>query len=227
MSIQFYNAVQGILKMPYYKNQNARSGEVIHGHEDAVGNKLRELGFKTCLKEDYKSITKSILRHWADTGDDSKLRVAAKNMPLGSYITQPAGSQGFPDVLVRDYNDRFIAIECKSVSSTGTPMWNDSLPKPNAIYVLNSGKYNTTTVFLGRDVISPNELAMMKELEEENNRRSKEYELKLAGIDKFNRGWVQRARKQHFQFGGKHKTNYFLHADRQKCEQNVLEYAKQ
>lgn len=227
MSDQLYKAMQGILAMPYYKNQNARSGEVTHGHEDAVGNKLKEFGFTTCLKEDHKSITKTILRHWADTGNVSKLKVAAQSMPLGSYITQPAGTQGFPDVLVRDYNDRFLALECKSIKGSGAPMWNDSLPKPNAIYILNSGKYNTTTFFLGHDVISPEELAMMKELEEENNRRSKEYELKLAKIDKFNRGWVQRARKQHFQFGGKDKTNYFVHIDRQKCEQNVLEFARQ
>lgn len=227
MSAQLYQAMQGILKMPYYKNQNARSGEVIHGHEDAVGNKLSEFGFTNCLKENYKKITKKILRSWAETGDDTKLKVVAKNMPFGSYITQPAGSQGFPDILVRDYDGKFVAIECKSISKNGTPMWNDSLPKPNAIYVLNSGKYNTTTLFLGRDVISPEELAMMKELEEENNRRSKEYELKLASIDKFNRGWLQRARKQHFQFGGKNKTDYFVHTDRQKCEHNVLEFARQ
>lgn len=227
MSLQLHNALQGILKMPYYKNQNARSGVVIHGHEDAVAATFKEYGFTELLKENFKGITKKILRDWAETGNSSKITLATEKMPLGSFIKQPAGSQGFPDILVKDFNGNLIAVECKSVTSTGTPMWNDSLPKPNAIYVMNSGKYNATTVFLGKDVISPEELACMKELEEENNRRSREYESKLAAIDKFNRGWIQRARKQHFQLGGNTKTDYFIHADRQRCEQNVLEFVKQ
>lgn len=227
MSTQLYNAVQGILKMPYYKNEHAKSGHAIHGHEDAVATKLKEHGFVEILKEEFPGISKGILKVWADTGDTSKLDVVARQMPPGSYIKQPAGSQGFPDILVRDHNKRFIAIECKSVSNGGTPMWNDSLPKPYAIYVLNSGKYNSTTVFLGNDVISAEELSMMKEQIKEIEKIVKLYEDKLSIIDKFNRGWLQKSRSQHFQYGGVTKNNYFTHADKHKCEQNVLEFAKQ
>jgi hypothetical protein len=227
MSIQFHRAITDILSMPYYKNEAAKSGQVVHGHEDAVALVFKNNNFKELDKQNYKKLTKKILKEWAITGDDSKIIKCTSDMEPGSYIKQPAGSQGFPDILVKDYNARLVALECKSVKGGGTPMWNDSLPKFNAIYIMNSGKYNATTLFLGQDVISQEELDLMKELEEENNKRAKEYATKLASIDQFNRGWIQRARKQHFQFGGALKTDYFVHPDRTKCEQNVLQYAKQ
>lgn len=212
--------------MPYYKNEHARSGTTVHGHEDAVSLKIKDAGFTEQLKENYPTLSKSLLRRWAETGDDTKLLVAAKGMPNGSYITQPAGSQGFPDVLVRDFDGRFIAFECKSSKGGASPMWNDSLPKPNAIYILNSGKYNETTMFLGRDVITPEEQTLMNEQEKLIEQIVNQYKEKLAKMDKFNRGWLQKSRRQHFQYGGNQKVDYFKHIDRKKCEKNVLDFVK-
>ena len=45
MSTQLHQATLSILSMPYYKNEHAHSGTVIHGHEDAVAIKLLENGF--------------------------------------------------------------------------------------------------------------------------------------------------------------------------------------
>ena len=227
MSKQLHKALTSILAMPYYKNDNARSGTTVAGHEDAVGVKIKEAGFTEVQKSDHPKLTKSILRKWAESGDDSALRKAATTLANGSYIVQPAGSQGFPDILVRDFNDRFVAIECKSGKNGQCPMWNDNTPKPNAIYVLSSGIRNATTLFMGRDVITAEEQTLMDELESKLTVVVKEYTIKLNAIDKFNRGWIQKARKQHFQGGGKEKTNYFTHASRNQCETNALDYAKQ
>jgi hypothetical protein len=78
---------------------------------------------------------------------------------------------------------------------------------------------------MGRDVITPEEQALMDEQEEAIARVVKEYNKKMAAVDKFKRGWNQKSRKQHFQSGGGAKTNYFTHPNRQVCEDNALKYA--
>lgn len=226
MSTQLHAAMTSVIAMPYFKNEHARSGGAVHGHEDAVALKLKDHGFVEESKNNYPKLSKALLRKWAETGNDKKLKEVAGNMPNGSYITQPAGSQGFPDVLVRDFDGRFIAMECKSTQSSGTPMWNDSLPKPNSIYIMNSGKYNQTTVFMGRDVITQAQQDLMDEQEREIQLIVEKYASKLSAIDTFKRGFLQKSRRQHFQQGGGNKTNYFTHADRKKCEQNVLNFVK-
>jgi len=227
MSTQLHSAVQSILGMPYFKNEHARSGGATYGHEDAVAERIRSAGFAEVDKKAFPKITKSLLKKWAADGDDTELRKVTQNLPVGTFILQPAGTQGFPDVLVKDFNDRFVAVECKSGKNGQCPMWNDNLPKPETIYVLASGIKNETTVFMGRDVITPEEQALMDAQEAAIAKIVKEYNQKMSAIDKFGRGWLQKSRKQHFQGGGNVKTNYFTHASRKQCEQNALEFAKQ
>lgn len=225
MAVQLHNALTSILAMPYFKNEAHKSGGASFGHEEAVGIKIAAAGFKEEQKTSYPTLSKSMLRKWAAGGADTDLRKALHNMPNGSFIVQPAGSQGFPDILVRDFNDRFVAIECKSGKNGQCPMWNDNVPKPMAIYILSSGVQNATTIFMGRDVISDAEQKLMDEQEAEIAKIVKAYNTKLNAIDTFNRGWLQKSRKQHFQGGGGAKTNYFTHASREACETNALMYA--
>ena len=227
MAVELHNAIKSILAMPYFKNENARSGGAVYGHEDAVAVKFRHAGFNELPKTTYPKLTKGLLKKWATSGDDTDLRKVTKGMPVGSFILQPAGTQGFPDVLVLDFNDRFIAVECKSGKNGQCPMWNDNLPKPNTIYILSSGIQDATTIFLGKDVITPEEQALMDEEEAEIAKIVKKYNQKMAAIDTFNRGWLQKSRKQHFQGGGNAKTNYFTHPSRKQCEANALDFAKQ
>lgn len=226
MCQQLHQAMTDILKMPYYRNYHAMSGnDAKAGHEVAVDIEIAKASFTRLNVVDYPSITKGLLKTWAQTKDDRALRIAAADMPIGSYISQPCGSQGFPDFLVRDFNDRFVAIECKSIKTAGSPMWNDNIPMDDAIYVLTAGNLNETTVFLGRDVISPEERESMVEQEKATRALNEEFVKKSKAIDKFNRGFVQKIRKQHFQSGPASKTNYFIHKDRKLCESNVLEFA--
>lgn len=225
MSGQLYSAVKNILMMPYFRNEQARSGNYNYGHEFAVAQHIKAAGFTEHNKDTYPKLKKGLLKKWAETGNDADLRRATEGLPVGSYILQPAGSQGFPDILVKDFNDRFVAVECKSGKYGLCPMWNDNLPKPNTIYVLSSGLINATTIFLGRDVMTErmldSQLNMLKEL----NEIVAKYKIINAELDQFSRGWDTRFRPQNFQYGPKQKTNYFSHPDRKQCEANALEFA--
>jgi hypothetical protein len=226
MSIQLHKAIESILSMPFYKNENARSGSADYGHEAAVAVRIKSAGFTEYQKENFPKLKKGLLKKWAESGNDTDLRKVTAGLPVGTYILQPAGSQGFPDVLVKDFNDRFVAVECKSGQNGLNPMWNDNLPKPNIIYVLSSGKADATTVFLGKDVMPEEMLTSQQAMVKELNDIVARYKLANQTLDKYNRGWDIKFRPQNFQGGGGHLTNYFTHTDRQQCETNVLEFAK-
>jgi hypothetical protein len=212
--------------MPYFKNEQARSGGANYGHEEAVSERIKEAGFNRIDRSHYPKLSKKILKKWAVTRDDTELRRVTEGLPEGSYILQPAGTQGFPDVLIKDFNDRFVAIECKSGQNGLCPMWNDNLPKMDSIYVLSSGITNRTTVFLGKDVITEEILTNQVEMVKELNVTVNKYKELNQSLDRFGRGWDIKFRPQNFQSGGEKKTNYFTHANRQICEINALEYAK-
>jgi hypothetical protein len=226
MSQQLHTAVTKILAMPYFKNEQARSGGATYGHEEAVAKRIKDAGFTEVDKNNYPGLKKSLLKKWAKTGNDTALREVTKGLPVGSYILQPAGSQGFPDILILDFNNQFISIECKSAKGC-CPMWNDSLPHPNSIYVLASGNLNETTIFMGRDVISEEELDCRDSFLLDLQLVVDKYRELMPTIDAFERGWLLRARQQFFQEGGGIKTNYFKHPKRRACELLALEYARQ
>jgi len=224
MSTQLHSAFESILKMPYFKNESHKSGGATFGHEEAVAEKIKGAGFTEVQKSAYPNLKKGLLVKWAETGNDTELKKATAGMPNGTYILQPAGSQSFPDILIKDFDGRFIASECKSGQKSSAPMWNDNTPKPNTIYILSSGSNNATTIFQGKDVISEEEQKLMDEQEAAIAKVVKEYNDKMKAIDKFGRGWVQKSRKQHFQGGKKEMTDYFSHPNRRQCEENVLQY---
>lgn len=226
MSQQLHNALSEILKMPYFRNYHAMSGDNKKlGHEAAVEIQIANASFKKEEKHNYPKVTKGLLKKWAQTKDDQKLRKVADNMPLGSYIAQPSGSQGFPDFLIRDFNDRYVAIECKSGKKAAAPMWNDNVPMEDAIYILSAGDINQTTIFMGKDVLSDLERELMIEQEAAIKELNDTFIERSKTINIYNRGFVQKQRKQHFQQGPASDTNYFIHKDRKKCEDNALEYA--
>jgi len=212
--------------MGYYKNDHAQSGTVKHAHENEVAVGFRSAGFTEEPKTAYPKLTGKILKTWAKGGPDTELKTVTNGMPEGSFIIQPAGSQGFPDILVKDFGGKFYAVECKSAKGT-CPMWNDNVPRPNSIYIFCSQSVNQTTVFLGRDVIDPSMYEAMEKVKEATALAFKAQKHILGAADKFNRGWSLRIRWQNCQGGGAEKTNYFTHKDRTKCEKNVLEFVNE
>jgi hypothetical protein len=226
MSQQLHTAMTTILAMPYFQNQAHKSGGADFAHERAVAEHIRACGFAELDRSSYPKVTKSLLKKWAEGRGDADLRKATQGMPEGTFISQPAGSQGFPDILVRDWGDRYVAVECKSGKNGQCPMWNDNTPKPLTIYVLSSGVQNATTIFMGQDVITPQQQDLMDQLERDLTAIVNKYKILVDAEDQFNRGWIQKARKQHFQAGGGAKTNYFIHKERAICEQRALDYSR-
>jgi hypothetical protein len=230
MSEQLSNAITLVLSMPYFRNDAVRSAENVKGHEEMVARQFSKAGFSEYdCSADFRKKGRTpfkTLKEWARTKDETNLRIIARDMPLGSYALQPAGTQSYPDILVRDFNDKFHAIECKS-SKGGNIMWNDSLPFPNGIYVFSSQKYDSTTVFMGRDVITCEELELRAEMTKKLKLLVDEYETMSRRIDKFSRGWKFNFRQQNFQSSPKERRDYFLHADRESCEKKVLEYVSE
>lgn len=125
------------------------------------------------------------------------------------YEPQPNGSQAFPDFYLPDQD---LNLECKSTANYA-PMWNCSLPRPDALYILCSKKLNKTNMFFGKYVIS-----------------EKDYN-ELMEVNKFIKKYIkdkQDKKKKFFNYGrlafqnqgGNYKKMYFDYSYAEK----VLEY---
>jgi len=253
MSLQLHSALAQIIKMPYFRNEASRSAKTKHGHEDAIAKVLEDNGF-TSNVEKLPKFKKEFLNEWEKinfqpvdfleekTDKEYKLKSMKwqtkrfKHMKPGTYIQQPCGTHSFPDFLIRDFDGRFIVLEAKSgkkqdgkaqndEATTGAPMWNDNLPKHGAIYVYSNEKNNKTTVALGQDVIDKEVIKLRDDYDAEQKLLDQKYKKLVDEADKKNRGWRTKVRPQNFQGGGMEKSDWFKHADRQPCEDNVLKFA--
>jgi hypothetical protein len=225
MSKQLRYAMESILKMPYFKNEHAKSGKYLSGHEEAVVDILIKFGFENHDATEHNKLTnKNMVKTWMKSGDSTDIDAALVNLPNGLFIKQPLGSQQFPDILLKDFDGRWVALECKSTKGNSSPMWNDNLPHPTAIYIYTSEKENSTTVFMGKDIITDDIINLCNALNEEINQIAQKYKVEFKNLDIYERGFYSTPRKQHFQGGGSNKTNYFTHHMRSLCEKNVLEF---
>lgn len=167
-------------------------------HEELVGKYLDKGGFKKIDLKKFKE----------------------EGLQPGEYVHQPYGSQRHPDFLLKE-GDRLFSIECKT-SKQSCPVYNGGIPKEDTIYIFSSGKYNKTTIFLGRDILSEQKRNSFEELIIKLKNVVKEHQEDPEWPDE--RGFDFYIRNMYTQSGGQEKTDYFNHKDRQKCEQGVLEY---
>jgi len=225
MCARFGNAMAQILAMKYFKNQHARSGGASYGHERAVADVLVACGFTERSVKAFQGLAKKHFKLWLDQDDISDVESKLSGLAPCEFVLQPAGSQSFPDIVLRDTNGRLVVIECKSGKEGTCPMWNDSLPKADAIYVLSSGDRDETTVFMGRDVITQATRDILHNAVAAARQVMSESAKDRAAVDLYKRGFVVKVRQQFFQDGGEKFNNYFTHADRERCESNVLAYA--
>lgn len=204
-----------IKNMPYYKNYAAASGAVhnISNQEDEVAEML--------IKNELTDRTKSnIMTNRASVSDWLKNPRNAVSMPPMSFISQPCGTHDSPDFLVKLEHGVVFGIECKS-SDGYCPMYNSGGIKQNLIYVLSSKKKNQTTVYVGRDIMTIAQQNLINELIQKQKVLEKEYNEKLKAIDIHHRGINYGTRPAIQQAGGESYTNYFIHSEREMCEQNV------
>ena len=119
------------------------------------------------------------------------------------------------------YKGKRHSVECKS-SEGVFPQYNGAHPKQNYIYIFSSGKYNATTIYYGRDVLSLEQEKLYAEMKDELSKFQVKYDSLLRKSDRFKRGFGYYRRDMYIQEGGYKLTDYFKHPDREKCEQNVL-----
>ena len=226
--------------MPHYANDARGSGVKHDSHEDALTQELVKVGYVEIVQDStginrngkpkkikrFPKLKRSTLTTAIQSDNQQhEITKLVVGMNPGEFIRQPCGSQSFPDFLVRDFSGTFVLIEAKS-GRGAVPAWNDSLVKPNAIYVFSSGTYNQTTVFLGRDVLDPDREQFLKARYQMLRDFIEETKTIVGSMpDPFNRGFGAYARPKFEQGGGNHKTDYFAHSDRKNCEQNVLKFA--
>lgn len=108
----------------------------------------------------------------------------------GLIISQPNGTQGFPDLLLI-INGWGMPVEVKS-SKTGIILWNSALPRKGAIYVYNQHTVNNgVTAFLGDDVMDDDDREQMIELRAAMKLIADKYNGKM------NNGWSMYPRAMH------------------------------
>ena len=239
MTTQLHTSFKAILAMPHYANA-ASSGKLRYdSHELALCAVFESNGYKRIEQfslgknrngRTVKLLTypklkkKALLRAVASSNKQAELELLCGLMPPGTYIHQPAGSQSFPDFLIRDFSGTFIVVEAKSGAGAG-PVWNDSLPKAGAVYVMSSGKHNASTVWLGEDWISTEESAIFEQLYKDIARLVTKANASLVALNTHQRGFQYYARNKHQQAGSQEYTDPFQHPMRAECEAHVLTFA--
>lgn len=241
MSKQFESFITNVLAMPHYSNNSAGSGVKHNSHEDALASELQKVGYTEVIQlgsrinrnnKKVKTLRFPLLRRDGlkaainSTHRQAEIAKLVPGMKPGEFIRQPCGSQSFPDFLICDTTGAFILVEAKSGNGV-VPAWNDSLVKKDAIYIFSSGRYNATTVFLGQDVLDAAlEQYLITQYNQIRNIIAQTQTALQKMPDVYNRGFsLAYARPKFEQGGGGEKVDYFKHADRQKCEENVLAFA--
>ena len=216
-----------IQNLPYYKNHAAASGAVHNfaQHEDAVAAVFDNNGLAHWVPKTNEKPSSEKVWSWMDHSikNEKPETELVTPMPDYSYISQPCGTHDSPDFLVKLNKNIFLGIECKSADSY-FPMYNSGGIKQNLIYVFCSKKVNSTTVYVGKDVLSVEQQKIIDELISKQRLLEKEYNEKLKAIDVHHRGVSYYTRPMIQQSGGAEYTNYFTHTEREQCEQNVYTF---
>jgi len=232
MSTQFGKATDELLSLAHFSNGSAGSTDEKHTHEMIAITILEKHGFTSVTTDQYPLLTRTIMKNWIDTGDESRVLAALTGLPPGSIIHQPSGSQDFPDILVFDFNSRLIPFECKSSTKNYHPTWNDKQAKPLGFYFFSTkntfkNQYpdGRSTIFLGKDVISQLEHTITLEWAAEIKAVNDKFKTLMADADLFNRGWKNGSRPKFDQGGGAIKSSYFAHPSSEQCVSNAITYA--
>jgi hypothetical protein len=199
--------------MEYYKNYASASGAVhnISCHEDAVEDLLLLHG----LSDQYRDRRITVKQREAWLKDPYSC-----DLPDNTYIAQPCGTHNSPDFIIK-LNGRAYFIECKS-SKQAYPTYNSGLPKDSYIYIFCSKKYDATTVYFGKDIVSRQQRAAIDQHLPRLDALVAELNSLLADCDIHERGLALYPRAMWNQKGGGCYTDYFSHPSRVECEQGVL-----
>ena len=203
-------------------------------HERQVLDALEKHGFiqyhKEHLSEDQKKKAErnAAVKKLIYENDNSEVASLYPVEP-GTFVHQPCGTCRAPDVLIRDLDGRYLAIECKGgIKKNQNPTYNDSLPGRNTILIFtNDGedRDTQTTFFLGRDIVDEKTRATF--IAHNNMNRSVDEGFKgICDTAENECGFCPSSRPRICQMGPGEKTNPFRSAKRAQREQNVLDFAR-
>jgi len=104
-------------------------------------------------------------------------------------INKPRGSQNTPDFMIL-YKNRGICFESKSTKAQHI-VWNSGIPKPNIIYIFNgnppkNAQYTSTTFFMGKDMVSKQEVELLKLCRKTMELSVESYNLQLKPLGLWN-----------------------------------------
>lgn len=143
MKNKFIEALNYIRTIPFYSGGYQNSN-----HETEIENILKRFSFKETIKPP----------------GCKNLKSCEDILENGHYISQPAGKNNNPDILLR-IDNRFYYIELKS-SKKSKPMFNSALPKSGVIYIFTSEKRGTS-ILLSDELLTSNQYQICKDVEEQ------------------------------------------------------------
>lgn len=141
------------------------------------------------------------------------------------YISQPFGTQSYPDMLILD--DRIVlCLELKS-SKGVKPVWNSGLPKTNGIYIFGSYVKKDITFFRGRDILNDEDRKRLLQFFENSMKNAESFNQEYMSNQEFGFGVYARKMYENKQkYNPEAIINFFSNHRRYDLERQVLEYCK-
>ena len=203
---------------------SAKGGEF----EDRIDAKLYKLGYSRIIKDDIEGDGFKLLKTQVQNKETNhKIRNPLKKFKK-HFLTQPYGSQDYPDFLVLD-GSRVISIEVKfSRGRQGRPVWNSGLPRPNGIYIYGAYERSDVTFFVGGDVVSKSDV---KKLHDFFDKGLKEYQMRFnedeMGEQEYGfAAYIRKAFEQTKKYNPDAKIDFFSNENRKALEDSVLAFLK-
>ena len=192
--------------------------------EDRINTSLHKMGYSRLIKDDLEDDLFATLKTEVI---DKETEISISN-PFVHYtdhfITQPFGSQQYPDFLIFDMT-RIVCIETKFSSGKQTrPVWNSGLPRPNGIYIFGSYGRTDLTFFRGIDVVS---LSDAKQLHDFFDKGLKAYQEQFNN-DEMNkqkygfRAYIRKAYEQSKKHNPNAIIDFFNNPKRLELEDSVI-----
>ena len=98
--------------------------------EKQVINQLETFGYS---ETNFNELGNSYRTCWRELIENDDRVIENTTRFKQNYISQPFGTQSYPDILILD-NRIVLCLELKS-SKGAKPVWNSGLPKANGIYI--------------------------------------------------------------------------------------------
>lgn len=150
------------------------------------------------------------------------------------FISQPYGSQNYPDfIVVTEF--KVFAVEIKySAKEAAKPMWNSNLPKMDGIYIFGCKGLKQLTFFKGGDILSSEERKALIEIWDELEKKKKE--LVESFKEKVNNKkyentfgfgpYLRKAYQQTQTFNDNAIINYFDNPNKSSLEKKAIDFVR-